>query len=154
MKKIVECLLLPIIMAILIGYLLGSYFYKTYKDNVYNDLRSSRLYLIQNGEYDNIDIMREENIGNNYIYYKDGNKYKTVIGITRNYENIDKIKKIYQNNVQVTEYYLANDFLDTKQEEYDELLSKVNSESEVKEVVNNILKLYQNDNNLRLIALS
>ena len=154
MKNIFKSFFLPVFIAILIGYILGSYFYKTYKNNLHNDLRSSRLYLVQKGEYDTIDHMREENIGNNYIYYEDGNKYKTVIGITRNYANISKIKSLYQDNLQVTEYYIANELLDTKQDEYDELLSKVSSESEVKEVVDNILKLYQSNNNLRLISIS
>ena len=154
MKNIVKSFFLPVITAILIGCILGSYFYKTYKLNLYDNLSSSRLYLIQNGEYDTIDVMRQENIGNDYIYYEDDNKYKTVIGITRNYDNIDKIKSLYSDNLQVTEYYIATKFLDTKQDEYDKLLLEASSLSEVKEVVGNILKLYQSDNDIRLIALS
>lgn len=154
MKNIVKNFLLPVLTAILIGYILGTHFYKTYKDNIYDSLSSSRLYLVQNGEYDTIDAMRQENIGNDYIYYEDDNKYKTVIGITRNFENIDKIKSLYNDNLQVTEYYIATKFLDTKQDEYDKLLLKASSLSEVKEVVDNILKLYQSDNDIRLISIS
>ena len=154
MKNILKSIVLPIIIATFIGYILGTHFYKEYQNNIYSDLRSSRLYLIQNGEYDTIESMREKNTNNNYVYYEDGNKYKTVIGITHNYDNIAKIKSLYNDSLEVTEYYIASEFLDTKQYEYDELLSKATNDSEVKEAVNNILNLYRTDNNIRLISIS
>jgi len=154
MKKIIRSLFIPIVISVLVGYVLGTYFYKTYQGNIYGDLKSSKIYLIENGEYQTLDMMREENIGNNYIYYEDDNKYKTVIGITRNYHNIDKIKSLYNDSLKVMEYYIAREFLDDKQEEYDELLSNANNQYEIKEVLDNILKLYQNDNSIRLIAFN
>ena len=154
MKNILNTFISPIMIAIIIGLTLGFSFYKTYKNHLHDDLSSTKLYLIQNGEYDNIDNMRKDNLGNNYVYYKINNKYKTVIGITNNYDNIAKIKKLYNDKAEVTEYYIAKDNLDNKQYEYDKLLSKTNNPKEVKEYVDDILKLYQNDNNLRLIALN
>ncbi len=154
MKNIVKTFIIPIILAILIGLILGFNFYKTYKNNLEYDLRSRKLYFLELGEYDTIDAMREDNLGNNYVYYKLNNKYKTVIAITNTETNIDKIKKLYNTNIKITEYYVGNDILDNKQYEYDKLLSKTNNPKEVKEMVDNILKLYQNDNNLRLITLS
>ena len=68
-------------MAIVIGFVFGKIIFRTYKSDLYETLQSSKLYLIENGEYESIDIMREENINNNYVYYKDGGKYKSVIGI-------------------------------------------------------------------------
>ena len=88
MKRIIKGIIIPIVVAMLFGYVLGKYTFRIYRNNVYNDLRSSKLYLVENGEYDSIESMREENSNNNYIYYKDEDKYKTVIGITRNYDNI------------------------------------------------------------------
>ena len=154
MKNIFKTFISPIIIASIVGLILGLSFYKTYKNHLHDDLSSTKLYLIQNGEYDNIDTMRKDNLGNNYVYYKINNKYKTVVGITNNYDNVNKIKKLYNDKTEVKEYYIAKDNLDSKQYEYDRLLSKTNNQSEVKEYVNDILKLYQNDNNLRLIALN
>ena len=154
MKNILKVVLIPTVLAIIIGIILGFSFYKTYKNNLLYDLSSRKLYLLENGEYDTIDAMREDNLGNNYVYYKLNNKYKTVIAITNTETNIDKIKKLYNTNIKITEYYVGNDILDNKQYEYDKLLSKTNNPKEVKEMVDNILKLYQNDNNLRLITLS
>ena len=69
MKKILKGIFVPVFMAILVGFVGGRFVYKTYRDNLYDRFSSSRLYLIEKGEYDSIDLMREENSGNNYVYY-------------------------------------------------------------------------------------
>jgi len=154
MKKIINSILVPTLLAVLFGIILGRYTYKTYKDNLYHNLRSSKLYLIENGEYNTIDNMKEENSTNNYIYYKDNNKYKTIIGITNNKDNIDKIKNLYNDNLLVEEYYIESNDIDTKQLEYEKVLSEANDIKELKDAVDNILNLYKNDNNIRLIQLN
>lgn len=144
----------PIFIAVLFGFIGGRFVYKTYKDNLYDSLSSSRLYLIENGTYDSIDNMREENSTNNYIYYKDNNKYKTVVGITNNYDNIAKIKSLYSDNLAVEEYYIETNSVDTRQLEYEKILSSTNDLKEVKEAVDNILNLYRSDETIRLIAIN
>ena len=98
--------------------------------------------------------MREENINNNYVYYKDDDKYKSVIGITKDYDNIEKIKSLYDDNLSVLEYYVASDILDNKQDEYDKLLSNTNNTDEVKKTVNDILNLYRKDDKIKLISIN
>ena len=65
MKRIIRSVFVPVFIAIILGYIGGRFVYTTYKDNLYDTLRSSRLYLVENGEYDNILDMREENSGKN-----------------------------------------------------------------------------------------
>lgn len=154
MKKILKGIFVPVFVAIIVGYIGGKFVYKTYRDNLYDSLSSSRLYLIENGEYESIDSMREENSGNNYVYYKDNDKYKTVVGITRKYDNINKIKELYSDNLSVMEYYVANDVVDSKQDEYDKILMDTDDIHQVKEVVDNILNLYRSDDSIRLIAIN
>lgn len=154
MKKIVRSIFIPIIIAILFGLISGRFVYRTYKDNLYNNLTSSRLYLLENGIYDSVENMREENSTNNYIYYKDNEKYKTVIGITNNYNNIDKIKKLYNDNISIEEYYIGSNNLDSRQIEYEKILSSTNDLKEVKEAVDNILNLYRSDDNIKLISIN
>lgn len=154
MKKIIKSIMFPIFIAVLFGFIGGRFVYKTYKDNLYDSLSSSRLYLIENGTYDSIDNMREENSTNNYIYYKDNNKYKTVVGITNNYDNIAKIKSLYSDNLAVEEYYIETNSVDTRQLEYEKILSSTNDLKEVKEAVDNILNLYRSDDTIRLIAIN
>ena len=151
MKKIINGVVVPAVIAIFIGFILGKYVFKTYRDNLYDELRSSRLYLVESGEYDTIDEMREENISNNYIYYKENNKYKTVVGITNKYDNVDKIKSLYSNSLNVLEYYIPNDSLDNRQIEYDNKLLVTEDGGEVREIVDNILRLYRENDSMRLI---
>ena len=154
MKKIIKGVVVPVIIAVVLGFLAGRYVFREYKDNLYNELSSSRLYLIEGGEYDSIASMREDNSQNNYIYYKDNNKYKTVVGITRKYDNIDKIKSLYNDNLSVYEYYVAKDNLSSKQDEYDHELMGTENINEVRKVVDNILELYRNDDDMRLIKVN
>ena len=154
MKKIIRSIFVPVFIAIILGYIGGRFVYTTYKDNLYDTLTSSRLYLVLNGEYDTFDDMRENNSGNNYVYYKDDDKYKSVVGITNDYDNIEKIKELYDDNLSVLEYYVANDIVNSKQNEYEKVLSETNDIKEVKEAVDNILNLYRSDDKVRLISIN
>lgn len=151
-KKIFN-LLVPVISAIICGYVMGKFVYNNYHDNITDDLRSSKIYLIENGTYDSYDEMREENNQNNYVYYKDKDGYKTVVGITRDYDNVEKIKKIYSDNLYVDEYYISREYMDSKQEEYDKELNDTDDVYEIKEVVDNILNLYRKEDSIKLISL-
>lgn len=153
MKKRIRGIIIPVVIALLIGYIGGKFVYKTYLDNLYDTLRSSRLYLVERGIYDTIDTMREDNSDTNYVYYKDNDKYKTVVGITKDYDNIKKIKSLYSDNLSVMEYYVANDIIDSKQDEYEKELNEAENYKEVKEAVDNILNLYRSDDTIRLIAI-
>lgn len=153
MKKKIRGLIVPVVIAIFIGYIGGKFAYHTYRDNLYDTLRSSRLYLVERGSYDTIDTMRQDNNDTNYVYYKDDDKYKTVVGITKDYNNVKKIKSLYSDNVSVMEYYVANEIINSKQDEYEKELNKAEDYKEVKEAVDNILNLYRSDDAIRLIAI-
>ena len=154
MRKKVLGIIIPVIISIIFGYVCGKFVYKTYRDNLYDNLKSKRLYLVQKGKYDSYDEMREDNNGNNYVYYQDEEGYKTVVGITMYYDNVDKIKKLYSDKLEVSEYYVSNDFFNNKQDEYDDELMNTNDIYEVKEVVDNILNLYRSDDSIKLISIN
>ena len=154
MRKQVSGIIIPVIISIIFGYVCGKFVYKTYRDNLYDNLKSKRLYLVQKGKYDSYDEMREDNNGNNYVYYQDEEGYKTVVGITMYYDNVDKIKKLYSDKLEVSEYYVSNDFFNNKQNEYDDELMNTNDIYEVKEVVDNILNLYRSDDSIKLISIN
>ena len=154
MRKKVLGIIIPVIISIIFGYVCGKFVYKTCRDNLYDNLKSRRLYLVQKGKYDSYDEMREDNNGNNYVYYQDEEGYKTVVGITMYYDNVDKIKKLYSDKLEVSEYYVSNDFFNNKQNEYDDELTNTNDIYEVKEVVDNILNLYRSDDSIKLISIN
>jgi len=153
MKKIIRGILIPLVISMVFGFISAKLVYKVYGDEVENKLKSSKLYLVQNGKYLTYDNMREENNGNNYVYYKDDEGYKTVVGITKNEDNIDKIKSLYSDSVLVEEYYVSSELLNDKQNEYDLQLANTDDIYEVKEVVDNILNLYREDDTIKLILV-
>ncbi len=124
-----------------------------YRDNMHDTLRSSRLYLVEKGEYDTIDSMREDNNDDEYVYYRDDDKYKMVVGITKDYDNVKKIKTLYDDKLSVMEYYVANEIINSKQDEYEKELMEASEYKDVKEAVDNILNLYRSDDKIRLIAI-
>ena len=153
MKKVIRGIFVPLVISVLFGFVCGKLVYQVYDDKLETKLTSSRLYLIQNGEYLTYDSMREENSTNNYVYYKDEDGYKTIIGITRDEGNIDKIKSLYNDSLKVEEYYVSNELLNEKQNEYDKILSATDDVYEVREVVDNILNLYREDETIKLVLV-
>ncbi len=151
MKKIIKGLFLPLVVSVVFGFVCGKLVYSVYYEDIENKLSSSKLYLVQNGEYLTYDKMREENNGNNYVYYKDDDGYKSIIGITKDIDNVDKIKQLYSDNVMVEEYYISSDLFNDKQLEYDLKLKNTDNIYEVREVVDNILNLYRDDGSVKLV---
>lgn len=151
MKKIIKGLFLPLVVSVVFGFVCGKLVYSVYYEDIENKLSSSKLYLVQNGEYLTYDKMREENNGNNYVYYKDDDGYKSIIGITKDIDNVDKIKQLYSDNVMVEEYYISSDLFNDKQLEYDLKLKNTDNIYEVREVVDNILNLYREDGSVKLV---
>ena len=151
MRKIIKGFLVPLGVSMMFGFMCGKMVYSVYEDDISNKLNSSKLYLVENGKYLTYDMMREENNGNNYVYYKDDEGYKTVVGITKNEDNIDKIKSLYSDDVRILEYYISSDMLDEKQNEYDIQLSNTKDIYEVREVVDNILNLYREEDTIKLV---
>ena len=151
MKKIIKGFLMPLVVSMICGFVCGKLVYSEYVDDVENRLSSSKIYLIENGSYLTYENMREENNGNNYVYYRDDDGYKTVVGITKNYDNVDKIQSLYSDKVKVEEYYISNDMITDKQDEYDIQLSSTDDLYEVREVVDNILNLYREEDTIKLV---
>ena len=147
----IKGIMVPVIISMLFGFVCGKLVYRIYEDDISNKLSSSKLYLIENGRYDTYDMMREDNNGNNYVYYMDEEGYKTVVGITSDKDNIGKIRGLYNEDVKVLEYYVSNELFNDKQNEYDKLLSNTDDVYEVREVVDNILNLYRDDNTIKLV---
>ena len=150
MKKIIREVVIPVVIAIILGFICGKYVFRTYRDNLYQELESTRLYLAVNGEYDTLDSMQYDNL-DNYVYYVEHAKYMKVVGITHEYDNIDKIKKIYGDNLAVYEYYLSNDKISGWQEKYDNILKKTDDIDEVKKTVNDIINLYKEGDTIKLV---
>ena len=109
------------------------------------------MYLLQSGAYSSIDNMKMNTKQLNYVYFNDEGMYKTIVAITKNKDNIKKIKNAYNIDMVINEYYLENDDLINKINEYDKELAGTSDKEEVVKIVNNMLINYKEENNIKLV---
>lgn len=151
-KKLFKAVL-PIFLSVLFGSICGKLIFSNYEGKITKELKGKKVYLIQIGAYSNYDNMVNNTLVNNYIYYQDDDGlYKSVIGITENKNNIEKIKTTYTGDVIINEYYSTNNELNTKLKEYDTLLQSTTDTTEIKQIVKETLELYK-DNNSTLTGI-
>ena len=87
------------------------------------------------------------------IYYIDNNQYKSIVGITKNENNIEKIKKLYNTDLKVKEFYIEEKEINEKQDEFDQKLSNSTKEEDTRKLLDDIINLYKEDDNMRLISI-
>lgn len=153
MKKKLKKVLFPIFLSVVCGAICGRLVYSIYDKKLDEELSSRKIYLIQSGAYSTYDNMVSHTLLSNYVYYEDDDGlYKSIIGITEDYENIEKIKNTYKDNVIVSEYYSKDKELNKKIKEYDEKIKKTADEAQIKAIVTEMLSLYK-DKNTTLIQI-
>jgi len=154
MKEILKKAMIPIFLSIICGAICGQVVYKIYLGDAELALGDNLIYLIQSGAYSSYDNMRANTIGYDYVYYEEDDLYKTIIGVTKNKDNIEKIKKVYGKEVIINEYYTNDSNLNNKLNEYDFLLLKEDNEDIIKEIIIKMLNLYKEDNSIKLTKVS
>ena len=154
MKEILKKAMVPIFLSIVCGAICGQLVYKIYLGNTEISLDGNLIYLLQSGEYSSYDNMRANTIGYDYVYYKEDDVYKTIIGVTMDANNIDKIKNVYGNKVVINKYFSNDSDLNTKLNEFDELLISEEDNGKIQEIVVKMLNLYKQDNGIRLTKVS
>ena len=127
--------------------------YSIYDKKLDEDINKQTIYLVQAGAYSTYDNMVNSTLMSNYVYYEDEGMYKSIIGVTEDYSNIEKIKNTYKETVYVTEYYSLDIELNKKIKEYDNKMKMTSNEEEIKKIVLEMLKLYK-DNNTTLLEIS
>lgn len=146
MKKKLKKVLFPIFLSVLCGAICGRLVYSIYEEKLDDQINGKKIYLIQSGEYDSYDNMVKETLLSNYVYYEDDGMYKSIIGITEDYDNIEKIKNTYGDDVIVNEYYSKDMELNDKIEYYDKEIKKITDDDKIKELVIDMLEFYKGRN--------
>lgn len=153
MKRKIRKMFLSLLMAIISGALCGRLVYSIYDKKIDEDINGKKLYLVQSGAYSSYDNMVNTNNISNYVYFKDSDGlYKSIVGITSDSANIEKVKNTYEGKVAVLEYYSSNKELNDKIGEYDSKIKNVEDANEVKNVVRDMLALYK-DKDTKLVQL-
>lgn len=141
--------LFPIILSLCIGALLSYLIINSYSDidSMAVSKGAEEVYYLQRGVYSSKKNMEESMKDfQHYIYNVEDNKYHTYIALSKNKQNIEKIKTYYEkmsyNTYIETKITDNEDFL-TVLGQYDELLNKTEDEKAIKAIVNQILAKYE-----------
>lgn len=153
-KSKVKKVVFPIFISVISGGICGHLVYSIYNDKTMLDFESNLVYLLQAGAYSTYDSMRANTLATNYVYYEDDGLYKTIIGITKDKDNVDKIKKTYGNEIIVNQYSIDDLELCKKIGEYDNYLSKTDDDKEIQRIVMAMLDLYKQDKDIQLSKIN
>ena len=148
MKKKLYSFFTPILLSVIFGSFCGKIVYDMYDKKIEEDISGKKIYLVQAGAYSSYDNMVKNSMLSNYIYYEDEDGlYKSIIGLTLDYDNLDKIKNTYKENVLVREFYSKDIDLNKRIEEYDRKLKNTTNNDEINDIIDKVLELYKGKNN-------
>lgn len=147
MKKV----MIPIFLSVICGSICGSVVYNIYATKATYELDNSKVYLVQAGAYSSIDNMKANTMASNYVYYVDDGMYKAIIGITMDYDNLEKIKSIYNGEVIVNEYYLNDKKISDELGEFDKKLKDETDNDKAKVIIDDMLNIYKENDNVKLV---
>ena len=146
MKKYI----VPILSALLVGFLFARFTIEQYdkKESIKLAFSNSEtLYFIQQGVYSSKESM-ESNMTDfaYYIYNLEDGKYYTYIGITKNSENLEKLKGFFEKMGYVTyvkQFEVDSDAFIEVLNQYDNLLSQTDDENTIRAICSQILSKYE-----------
>ncbi len=137
-----------IIFSILLGYLFGKVIFNQYDKNLLDAFKEKTpVFFLQQGVYSSIDSL-EKNTKNirNYVYVKDNNYYRVYVAITRNPENVNKLKEMFTkkgNDIYVRELEVSNKEFINILDQYDKLTKLTSDENNINKIIKETLIKYQ-----------
>lgn len=154
MKKLLKKIFLPIFLSVLCGFLCGKLMFSIYEDKEKNILTSNVIYLLEDTSYNDYNTMKSSFVSNNYIYYEENGKYNTVIAMTKNRDNIDKIEKVYNKDFKIVEYLLSDEEINNKLDEYDKKIDNTSDNNEIKLLVEELNGIYKGRDDIKMVKIS
>ena len=154
MKEKIKKIVTPIFLSVLCGLLCGKLMFSIYEERGSNVLDSNIIYLLEDDSYDDYDSMKASTINSNYVYYEDDGKYKRVVAMTKNIDNIDKIKMVYGDELVIGKYLLNDDEINNKLDEYDIKLQTAGDNDEIKDVIIEMINVYKGLENIKMVKIS
>lgn len=154
MKKKIKKVVIPIFISIFCGFVCGRVMFSIYEDKGEDILDSKLVYLLLCDTYNDYESMKASSISNDYIYYEDEDGYNAIIALTKNKNNIDKIKKTYGKELTVMEYLLKDDDMNEKISEYDKELENTDNEDDIKEVISKMINIYKDKEDIKMVKIS
>lgn len=139
-------IVVPIICAVLLGYLCASFIFNQYGVNslVFHD--NGNIYYLQCGAFTTQEESKKNIKGiEEKITVKEGEKYYSYIGMTTNSEIAKNIQKMYQErgiDIYIKNGYIENDDFISQLNQYDVLLEASKNIEEVNSVLKTVLATF------------
>lgn len=127
-----------VLFAFLISFFIGFFLIKDYKKNIKKEINYGFLY----GEFTKEEFDLETIKLSNYIYKVNNSKYEIYLGITRNENNIDKLKEFFIKkgyDISIRNISISKD-LAFLVDSCDKLLEKVSLQESIEQIENKILE--------------
>ena len=154
MKDKIKKIGTPIFLSVLCGCLCGRLMFSIYEDKGSSILDSNVIYLLEDASYDDYDSMKTSTISSNYIYYEEDGKYKRVVAMTKNKDNIEKIKDVYGSELSIEEYLLNDDNINNRLDEYDIRIENASSHDEIKDIIMEMINIYKGEEDIKMVKIS
>jgi len=136
----------PIICAVLLGYLCASFIFNNYGVENYVFNEKGNIYLLQCGAYNNEETSKKEIKGiDEKITIKEDDKYYSYIGMTTDYKIAEKIQKLYKKeniDIYIKDSYLDDEDFINQLTQYDVLLESSNTKAEINAILKTVLATY------------
>ena len=137
--------IIPLVISIVIGIISAQIVYSEYKKK--QEVAKYNTYILQGGVYTTKETLDKAiNKFDNYIVVSEDDKYYVYIGMTTNLENANKLKKMYEEesiDVYIKETNIDNVEFVSNLEQYDILISGVDSEKNLSSINEVILSTYE-----------
>ncbi len=131
-----------LLIVMLMGIVFASFLLYKYKSKDKGIVNTETVYLIQIGAYQNYEnVVKVTKTLPNYVIIEEDGTAKIIVGITKDNNNLEKLKQNYE-NIYIREEQIDNkEFLDylTK---YDYLLNETNNNETIKEINHKVLNKY------------
>lgn len=145
MKKNIKAILISLVIGFFLSYFILTR-YKSFKGITVSNI-GEEYYFLANGKYSSKEQMEEAGIDlENYVYRKDGVNYYMYVGITKNKDNAEKIKKYYGSkniSIEIKEFYISNKRFSEAISNLDNILINTTDEVVITEIINQGLDKYE-----------
>ena len=136
------------VVAIILGGISGMILFSKYKDTSYVFNENKKLYFLEEGVYSTKESLESNTKDiNPKLVIQDDNKYHVYVGITSDFRNVSKIKKMYKDkgySVYEKEIEVDNSEFTANISQFDILLESSKNDSDISTIEEIVLSNYEN----------
>ena len=145
-KKLIRGVIIPLLFAVTLGFYGAHIAYQFYQFKKTITDKSFNAYALQYGVYTSAATL-EKNLSklDDYVVSQEDGKYYIYLGFTTNYNNLSKMRRIYEDQdmeVYTKQMNISNSEFVSSLKQFDVLLANVESDEDIKSVNEAILSSY------------